>query len=60
MKKSTMWLLTHLIIVLALGGLTVVHAAQFQNPIQAAKDAYKKAKQDAQQQYGSKYDKPDP
>ena len=49
MKKSSMRLLRHLFIVLALGGLTVVHAAQFQNPIQAAKDAYNKAKQDAQQ-----------
>src|SRR5262249_27314238 len=37
-------------IALVSGGLTLAHAAQFQNPIQAAKDAYNKSKQDRQQQ----------
>ena len=49
-RRFSMRLLTVLFIPLVLGGLTLVHAAQFQNPIQAAKDAYNKAKQDAQQQ----------
>jgi hypothetical protein len=50
MRKSNKRLLSGLFIILVLGGLTPVRAAQFQNPIQAAKDAYNKAKQDAQQQ----------
>jgi hypothetical protein len=50
MRKSNSCLLRRLFIILVAGGLTIVHAAQFQNPIQAAKDAYNKAKQDAQQQ----------
>ena len=50
MRKSNMRLLRGLFIILVLGGLTLVHAAQFQNPIQAAKDAYNKAKRAAQQQ----------
>ena len=50
MRKLGMRLLTGLSISLVVGGLTVAQAAQFQNPVQAAKDAYNKAKQDAQQQ----------
>jgi hypothetical protein len=50
MRKSNVCLLRSLFIIFVVGGLTVVHAAQFQNPIQAAKDAYNKAKQDQQQQ----------
>src|SRR5260221_7464652 len=50
MRKFGMRLVTGLSISLVVGGLTLAQAAQFQNPIQAAKDAYNKAKQDAQQQ----------
>jgi len=50
MRKFGMRLVTGLSISLVVGGLTLAQTAQFQNPIQAAKDAYNKAKQDAQQQ----------
>jgi hypothetical protein len=49
MRKLNVRLVRGLFIILVVSGLTVVHAAQFQNPIQAAKDAYNKAKQEQQQ-----------
>jgi len=54
MRKFRMRLVTGLSISLVVGGLTLAQTAQFQNPIQAAKDAYNKAKQDAQQQQQQK------
>jgi hypothetical protein len=58
MRKSLICLVTGIWIALVSGGLTLAHAAQFQNPIQAAKDAYNKAKQDAQQQKQQQQQKP--
>lgn len=47
LRQSNLRLLRGLFVMLVMGGLrpAPAHAAQFQNPIQAAKDAYNKAKQ---------------
>jgi hypothetical protein len=49
MKNQGMWLLKFFaVMILIAGSHTWMHALQFQNPIQAAKDAYNKAKQQQQ------------